>query len=406
MRDGRAATRLIRAPMIRIQRPLSHTFKRFTESSKAGGIVLIACTLLSLSIANSALGPAWLGFWHQYVAGLSIEHWVNDALMAIFFLLIGLEIKREILEGQLSSRDQITLPVVAAAAGMAVPALVYVFFNMETPETLRGWAIPAATDIAFALCLFSLVGKRAPLSLKVLLTAIAVVDDMGAIVIIALFYTAELSLAYLLGAAVCLAVLMILNRSGQMRLWPYLLVGAFLWFFVFKSGLHATIAGVLTALTIPLRTRTPEQLSPLKRLEHGLHPWVAFAILPIFAFANAGVDLQGLSLAMLLEPLPLGIAAGLFIGKQIGIFGSCWLMIKLGWARMPFGAGWTSLYGMTILCGVGFTMSLFIGGLAFDTPLYLNEVRLGILVGSLISSLAGIAVLALAPRKQAGNAVA
>lgn len=373
----------------------------FFRMEAAGGLLLLLAAAVAIVMRNSDYAglydllqnfPMTFGLGAYSLTKPAVL-WINDGLMAIFFLLVGLEIKREILEGQLSSRDQITLPVVAAAAGMVVPALVYVFFNIDTPETLSGWAIPAATDIAFALCLFSLVGSRAPLSLKVLLTAIAVVDDMGAIVIIALFYTAELSLAYLLGAAVCLALLIILNRSGQMRLWPYLLVGAFLWFFVFKSGLHATIAGVLAALTIPLRTRSPEQVSPLKRLEHGLHPWVAFAILPIFAFANAGVDLQGLSMDLLLEPLPLGIAAGLFIGKQIGIFGSCWLLIKMGWARMPYNAGWGSLYGMAILCGVGFTMSLFIGGLAFSTPLYLNEVRLGILVGSLVSSLAGVAVL-------------
>lgn len=384
----------------------------FFRMEAAGGLLLLLAAAVAIVMRNSGFAgvydllqnfPMTFGVGDYSLTKPAVL-WINDGLMAIFFLLVGLEVKREILAGQLSRRDQITLPVVAAIAGMAVPALVYVFVNMGTPETLRGWAIPSATDIAFALCLFSLVGSRAPLSLKVLLTAIAVVDDMGAIVIIALFYTAELSLLSLLGAVACLALLVVLNRSGQMRLWPYLLVGAFLWFFVFKSGLHATIAGVLTALTIPLRTRRPDQKSPLKRLEHALHPWVAFAILPVFAFANAGVDLQGLSLAMLLDPIPLGIAAGLFIGKQIGIFGSCWLMIRMGWARMPFNANWMSLYGMAILCGVGFTMSLFIGGLAFSTPLYLNEVRLGILTGSLISSLVGVAVLAMAPRPKVESA--
>ncbi|MGK2285275.1 Na+/H+ antiporter NhaA [Pedomonas sp. V897] len=378
----------------------------------AGGLLLLVAAAIAILMRNSDFAPMYEGFRHFPVTvGLSpysltkpLELWINDALMAVFFLLVGLEIKREILEGQLSSRDQITLPVVAAIAGMAAPALVYIGFNLHTPETLRGWAIPSATDIAFAICLFSLVGRRAPLSLKVLLTAIAVVDDMGAIVIIALFYTAELSLMYLAGAAVSLAILLVLNRSGQLRLWPYLLVGAFLWFFVFKSGLHATIAGVLTALTIPLRTRTETAGSPLKRLEHLLHPWVAFGILPVFAFANAGVDLQGLSLAMLLDPIPLGIAAGLFLGKQVGIFGSCWLLIKMKWVRMPYGAGWMSLYGMAILCGVGFTMSLFIGGLAFSTDFYQNEVRLGILTGSLISSLVGLVVLALAPQARKTDA--
>lgn len=378
----------------------------FFRMQAAGGLLLLFAAAVAVIMRNS--DAAWLydlvqsypltfGFG-QYSLTKPAELWINDGLMAIFFLLVGLEIKRESLEGQLSSRDQITLPVVAAVAGMVVPALVYVFFNSHTPETLRGWAIPSATDIAFALCLFSLVGRRAPVSLKVLLTAIAVVDDMGAIFVIALFYTAHLSLSYLLGAVACLAVLIVLNRAGQMRLWPYLLVGAVLWFFVFKSGLHATIAGVLTALTIPLHARQPGKAAPLKRLEHALHPWVAFGILPVFAFANAGVDLQGLSLAMLLDPIPLGIAAGLFLGKQVGIFGSCWLMIRLGWARMPFNATWGSLYGMAILCGIGFTMSLFIGGLAFTTPLYLNEVRLGILTGSLISSLAGVLVLLAASR--------
>lgn len=384
----------------------------FFRTEFAGGLLLLVAAAVAVFMRNSDHAAFYEGFRHFPVQlGFGawslvkpLELWINDLLMAVFFLLVGLEIKREILEGQLSSRDQITLPVVAAIAGMIAPAIVYTAFNLHTPELLRGWAIPSATDIAFAICLFSLVGKRAPLSLKVLLTAIAVVDDMGAIVIIALFYTAELSLVWLAGAAVCLAILVALNRAGQLRLWPYLLVGAFLWLFVFKSGLHATIAGVLTALTIPLRTRIETEGSPLKRLEHMLHPWVAFGILPLFAFTNAGVDLSGLSLAMLMDPIPLGIAAGLFLGKQVGIFGSCWLLIRMGWVRMPYGAGWMSLYGMAILCGVGFTMSLFIGGLAFDTDFYQNEVRLGILTGSIVSSLAGIAVLRLAPRpRKAGR---
>ena len=391
-----------------VRRGAAQMLLNFLRMEAAGGLLLLIAAAVAVFMRNSEFSglydflqnfPLTVGL-DSYSLTKPLVLWINDGLMAIFFLLVGMEIKREILEGQLSSRDQVILPVVAAIAGMVVPALIYVAFNMDTPETLRGWAVPSATDIAFAICLFSLVGKRAPVSLKVLLTAIAVVDDMGAIVVIALFYTAHLSLGYLLGAAVCLAILIAFNRSGQMRLWPYLLVGAFLWFFIFKSGLHATIAGVLTALTIPLQPRREDQGSPLKRLEHGLHPWVSFLILPLFAFTNAGVDLEGLSLSLLLEPLPLGIAAGLFIGKQIGIFGSCWLMIKMKWARMPYEATWTSLYGMAILCGIGFTMSLFIGGLAFTTPLYMNEVRLGILTGSIISSLVGIAVLALAPRRR------
>lgn len=386
--------------------------REFFRLEATSGFLLLIAAVVAIIARNTNYAEWYDSFQNMAVTvglnGFSLTKplvlWINDGLMAIFFLLVGLEIKREILRGQLSSRDQITLPVVAAIAGMVVPAIVYLAINASDPATLRGWAIPSATDIAFALCLFVLAGKRAPLSLKVLLTAIAVVDDMGAIVVIALFYTAKLSLTYLLGAAVCLAVLVFLNRSGQTRVWLYLLIGAFLWFFVFKSGLHATIAGVVTALTIPLRMRDDTAASPLERLEHGLHPWVAFGILPLFAFVNAGLDLSGLSMNQLLDPLPLGIAAGLFVGKQIGIFGSCYLLIRAGWARMPYGANWVSLYGMAVLCGVGFTMSLFIGGLAFPSGLFANEVRLGILVGSLISSLVGLAILMLAPRRGGGVA--
>ena len=323
--------------------------------------------------------------------------WINDGLMAIFFFLVGLEIKREVLQGELSSFDKAALPIFAAIGGMAAPALIYVSFNWADPETIRGWAIPAATDIAFALGILALLGSRAPVSLKIFLLAVAIIDDLGAIVIIAIFYTADLSLSALGLAAVGFAGLLALNLLGIKRITPYVLIGAFMWVCVLKSGVHATLAGVLTALVIPMQGRTPEAQSPLHRVEHDLHPWVAFMVLPIFAFANAGVSFEGLSLGAILAPVPIGIALGLYLGKPIGVVAMSWLAVKLGVTKLPASMGWPQLLGVACLTGVGFTMSLFIGGLAFDSADQLNEVRIGVLMGSILSGITGYLLLSRLP---------
>jgi Na+:H+ antiporter, NhaA family len=317
--------------------------------------------------------------------------------MAVFFLLVGLEIKREMLDGQLRTWPDRVLPGLAALGGMAAPALVYAGVNWSSPETLRGWAIPAATDIAFALGVLALLGSRVPVSLKVFLTALAIIDDLGAVLIIAVFYTADLSLPMLGGAGVTLAVLYALNRAGVGRLWPYLLLGSVLWVLVLKSGVHATVAGVLLAMTIPLRLsvgRPDDPTSPLHALEHAIHPWSAYLILPIFGFANAGVSLAGFSPRMLLDPVTLGVALGLFVGKQVGVFGFVLAAVKLGLAKRPARANWGQIYGVALLCGVGFTMSLFIGLLAFaNAPALEAEVKVGVLAGSIACMLAGALVL-------------
>ena len=374
--------------------------RAFMAYEAGGGLVLMATAALALVIANSALAPAYFGLLQTYVAGLSVLHWINDALMAVFFLLVGLEIKREMLDGQLSTWSRRALPGVAAVGGMIVPALIYVGFNAGTPETLRGWAIPSATDIAFALGVLALLGPRVPVSLKVFLTALAILDDFGAVAIIAVFYTAELSLPMLGLSALTLVALMAMNAGGIQRLWPYLALGVVLWSFVLQSGVHATLAGVALAVTIPLR-RTPARPeaaeSPLIRLEHALQPWVAFAIVPIFGFANAGVSFAGMSPAALLSPVPLGIALGLFVGKQVGVFAFAWAAIRMRLADVPANASWAQLYGVAILCGIGFTMSLFIGLLAFPaSPELQDAVKIGVLVGSVASALAGAALLLLA----------
>ncbi|HYE51717.1 MAG TPA: Na+/H+ antiporter NhaA [Azospirillaceae bacterium] len=383
-------------------RPLS-AIRAFMDSEASGGLVLMAAAVLALLVANSPLAPAYFGALHAYVLGLSVEHWVNDGLMAVFFLLVGLEIKREFLDGQLASWPRRVLPGVAAAGGMAAPALVYVAFNAGTPDTLAGWAIPAATDIAFALGVLSLLGPRVPVSLKVFLTALAILDDLGAVVIIALFYTAELSLPALGLAGLVLAGLVALNRFGVERLWPYLALGVLLWASVLQSGVHATLAGVAVALTVPLRPapgRPDDPASPLHRLEHGLHGWVAFLVIPVFGFANAGVSFAGVDAALLLGPVPLGIALGLFVGKQVGVFGAAWAAVRLGWADVPAGATMGQVYGVALLCGIGFTMSLFIGALAFPgRPELVDAVKLGVLGGSVLSGLAGWAVLRLTRRE-------
>jgi Na+:H+ antiporter, NhaA family len=353
-------------------------------------------------VSNTGLRPfydAWLATPIVVQAGAfeiakPLVLWVNDGLMAVFFFMVGLEIKREVIKGQLSTFDQAALPLAAAVGGMALPALVFVAFNAGNAATIDGWAIPAATDIAFALGILALLGTRAPLALKVFLLAIAIIDDLGAIVIIALFYTADLSVASLLIGGAGLAVLVAFNRLGVASVAAYVLVGLVVWVGVLKSGVHATLAGVLVALTIPMQARHGGHVhSPLEHLIHGLHPWVAFMILPIFAFANAGVAVAGLSLADLASPLPLGIALGLFVGKQIGVLGFTWLAVRSRLCRLPRGVDWAQIYGVACLCGVGFTMSLFIGTLAFDDAALMDGVRLGVLMGSSLSAVVGYLVL-------------
>lgn len=383
-------------------RPLS-LLRNFLDNQAAAGLLLMGSAALALIIANSPLAPAYFGVLKTYFGPLSVLHWINDALMALFFLLVGLEIKREMIDGQLRTWPDRILPGVAALGGMIGPALVYVAVNWNSPATLRGWAIPAATDIAFALGVLTLLGSRVPISLKVFLTALAIIDDLGAVVIIAAFYTADLSLPMLAGAAATLAVLYGMNRAGVRHLGPYLLLGLVLWFFTFKSGVHATIAGVLLALTIPLRPSAgkPDDItSPLHALEHGLHPWSAFLVVPIFGFANAGVSLAGVSPALMLDPVTLGIALGLVLGKQIGVFGAVVAVVKLGWAQRPTHAGWMQIYGVSLLCGIGFTMSLFIGLLAFvNDPILETETKIGVLSGSLVCMALGALVLLAAPSK-------
>jgi Na+:H+ antiporter, NhaA family len=389
-------------------RPPASALREFLKSEAGGGIVLMVAAAAALAIANSPLAPAYFGALKTYVGGLSILHWINDALMAVFFLLIGLEIKREFLDGQLSTWPRRILPGLAAAGGMVAPALIYIALNADNAETLRGWAIPTATDIAFALGVLALLGSRAPVSLKVFLTALAIIDDIGAVAIIAAFYTADLALLWLGLAGLTLAVLAGLNRAGVERLLPYLALGAVLWFFVLKSGVHATLAGVALALIIPLRPspgRPDDLASPLHILEHALHPYVAFLIVPVFGFANAGVSLAGMSWAALLAPVPLGIAAGLFVGKQIGVFLTTWVAVKLGWADCPEDASLAQVYGVSLLCGIGFTMSLFIGLLAFPaSPELQDAVKIGVLSGSVLSAVVGTLVLAFAPGEQPQNA--
>jgi NhaA family Na+:H+ antiporter len=378
----------------------------FAQHEAAGGLALIAAALAALIASNSPLAWLYDGFLHTpvgvRVGPLAIDKplllWINDGLMAIFFFLVGLEIKRELLRGELSTVGQAVLPALAALGGMAVPAAIYVAVNAGDPAALNGWAIPTATDIAFSVGVLALLGSRVPVSLKIFLLALAIIDDLGAIVIIALFYTEHLSWTMLAPAAVGVAVLWALNARGVARPAPYVLTGLFIWVCVLKSGVHATLAGVVVALAIPLRSDAPEQPSLLEQLEENLHPWVAFGVLPLFAFANAGVSLQGLSLAKLTESVPLGIAAGLFPGKAIGILGATWLAVALGLARKPEGATWAQIAGVCVLGGVGFTMSLFIGTLAFADPVHAAQVRLGVLAGSLLSAAIGYLVLTMSTR--------
>ncbi|KQT50000.1 sodium:proton antiporter [Methylobacterium sp. Leaf456] len=381
-------------PVRTLPRPLS-AIRTVMANEAAGGVVLMAAAAAALAVANSPLAEGYHHALHVYVGPLSLLHWINDGLMAVFFLLVGLEIKREALDGRLRTWPDRVLPGLAAAAGMVAPALVYLAFNAGA-GTARGWAIPAATDIAFALGVLALLGPRVPISLKVFLSAVAIVDDLGAVVIIALFYTGSLDTAMLAAAAGVLALLLALNRLGVRALPPYLLAGLALWFFVLRSGVHATVAGVLLALFVPIRPSPgrPEDVeSPLHRLEHALSPWVSFLIVPIFGFANAGVTLLGLPARALLDPVTLGVGLGLFVGKQVGIFAAVRLAVATGLAARPAGASWGQVYGVALLCGIGFTMSLFIGGLAFTDGLHETETKLGVLGGSLLSGIFGAIVL-------------
>ena len=371
------------------------TFQRCAESEASGGLVLMASAALGMVVANSALAGSYTELLHTNVAGLSVLHWINDGLMALFFLLVGLEIKREILAGELDSWARRALPCIAALGGMLAPALIFFAINWQSPETWRGWAIPTATDIAFALGVLSLFGSRIPNSLKVFLTSLAIMDDLGAILIIAIFYATDLSFMALGAAAVITVLLFALNWFGVMRLAPYLLLGVGLWAAMLFSGIHATLAGVVLAMTIPLGSMGKEdgESSPLCHLEDRLGLWVAFLVLPVFGFANAGVALAGASVESLLAPLSLGIAAGLFFGKQIGIMGSILIARRTGIAHLPAGASWRQMYGVALLCGIGFTMSLFIGLLAFADAEHESMVKLAVLAGSLLSALAGAAIL-------------
>jgi NhaA family Na+:H+ antiporter len=373
------------------------TLRKFLESEASGGLVLIGAAALALALANSPLAPAYFGALEAKLGRLSLIHWINDALMAVFFLLVGLEMKRELIGGQLATWPLRILPGIAATSGMAVPAIIYLALNRGT-GALHGWAIPAATDIAFALGVLALLGSRVPPSLKLLLLAVAIIDDLGAVLIIAVFYSAKLSLAWLGLAAIVVIVLGALNKAGVPRLWPYLLLGLGLWFCVLRSGVHPTMAGVALALFIPLRAKD-EGPSPLHSLEHALAPWVGFLIVPLFGLANAGVPLSGMTLTSLAAPIPLGIAAGLFLGKQLGVFVSVWAAIRLRLAPVPEGASLPQVYGVALLCGIGFTMSLFIGLLAFPASVEArDQVKIGVLLGSLLSAIIGALVLALAGR--------
>ena len=379
------------------------SINEFFKLESAGGILLMIAAALAIVFANSPLS----GYYDLLldtpveirIGALEIAKplllWINDGLMAVFFLLVGLELKRELVEGELSDKTKIILPAIGAFGGMLVPALIYTYFNHEDPVAMKGWAIPAATDIAFALGILSLLGSRVPISLKIFLTSVAIFDDIGAIVIIALFYTENISLYALIIVSVCIVGLIVLNRRNEESKSLYFALGAIMWVAMLKSGVHATLAGVILGMSIPLKSNKDPDYSPLKSLEHDLHSLVAFYILPVFAFSNAGLNLSGISMQQLLHPVPLGIATALFIGKQLGVFGFCWLAIKFKLASLPNGMNMQSLYATALLCGVGFTMSLFIGSLAFEETnvnLLFDE-RLGIIIGSLLSGIIGYLIL-------------
>ena len=388
---------------VRTSRPPASVLRGLMDSEAAGGLILIAAAALALLLANSPFAGAYFEALDVRVGGTTILHGINDALMTLFFLLVGLEIKREMVDGELATWPRRMLPGFAAAGGMIVPALIYVALNYDEPLNLRGWAIPTATDIAFALGVLRLLGPRVPVSLKVFLTALAIIDDLGAVALIALLYTKGLSFGWLAVAALVVTFLWAANRARVVRLAPYLLLGCLLWFATLQSGIHATLSGVALALTIPVTPspgRPDDRLSPLHRLEHLLQPWVAYLIIPLFGFANAGVSLTTMTLDGAAAGVPVGIAAGLFFGKQLGVFAFSWAAIRLGLADRPKGATYLQLYGVCLLCGIGFTMSLFIGMLAFPDGRELNEsVKLGVLLGSLLSAVAGSFILAVATRR-------
>ena len=386
---------------------ITKPFKWFFKLEAASGLVLLFAAVVALIISNSDLSDLYFTTLNQYLflginnfgLKLSVLHWINDALMAIFFFFVTLEIKREFLQGELSNLKQALLPIIAAVGGMLVPALFYVFINFGDSETLNGWAIPSATDIAFSLGVLSLLGKRVPLSLKVFLTALAIIDDLGAIVIIALFYSGDLSIKYLSLMLLAFIILLAINKFKVKKFLPYLIVGIFLWDFTHNSGIHATIAGVLLAMTIPHRKKEKD-FSLLIKIEHAISPYVAFGIMPLFAFANAGVSLEGLSFASLLDKVPLGILLGLFVGKQLGVFVFSYISIKLKIAQMPNNSNWFNFYGVGVLTGIGFTMSLFVGNLAFvESIQYMDGVKIGVLTGSLLSTLFGYFLILLTPNK-------
>jgi NhaA family Na+:H+ antiporter len=387
--------------------------KEFLRYESASGILLLAAAILAMLIQNSPASHLYDALLELHVEirvgnfqiAKPLLLWINDGLMAIFFFLIGLEVKREVLDGELSEPSRVALPVIAAIGGMALPAIIYAAINWDNPVTMRGWAIPSATDIAFSLGVLALLGSRIPSSLKLFLMALAIVDDLGAIIIIAIFYTSDLSVTSLAVAGGGLLVLFVLNRKGVLDFAPYLLVGLVVWAAVLKSGVHATLAGVLIAFFIPFRKQPGEEKTQLETLEHDLHPVVAYGILPLFAFANTGISFSGITVQSFTHTVPLGIAAGLFFGNQIGVFGFSWLAIKTGLARLPTGVNWLQMYGVALLCGIGFTMSLFISSLAFQQGEQVVPVddRLGILIGSLVSGVVGYLVLRMASGKTTAN---
>jgi len=386
---------------------LSKPFKWFFKLEAASGLVLLIAAIIALIISNSEFSELYFTTLDKYLfvginnfgLKLSVHHWINDLLMAIFFFFVTLEIKREFIQGELSNLKKALLPIIGAVGGMMVPALVYLWINFGNTETLNGWAIPSATDIAFSLGILSLLGSRVPISLKIFLTALAIIDDLGAILIIAFFYSGDLSISYLSLILVSYIFLLILNKYGVKKFVPYIIIGAFMWYFTYKSGIHATIAGVLLASAIPHRAKVKD-FSLLIKLEHAISPYVAFMIMPIFAFANAGVSLEGLSLSALFQPVPLGILLGLFVGKQVGVMIFSFFAVKLGAAQMPDNSTWLSLYGVSILTGIGFTMSLFVGNLAFaENTHYIDGVKIGVLAGSLLSTLFGYFILLFSSKK-------
>ena len=386
---------------------ISQPFRWFFKLEAASGLILLFAAIIALVISNSNFSELYFSTLNSYLfiginnfgLKLSVIHWINDALMAIFFFFVTLEIKREFLQGELSNIKQALLPIIGAVGGMLIPALIYVFINFSDTETLNGWAIPSATDIAFSLGVLSLLGKRVPLSLKVFLTALAIIDDLGAIVIIALFYSGDLNIKYLTLMLIAFVILLIINKFNIKKFIPYLIIGIFLWDFTHNSGIHATIAGVLLAMTIPHRKKEKD-FSLLIKIEHAISPYVAFGIMPLFAFANAGVSLEGLSLASLLDKVPLGILLGLFIGKQLGVFVFSYVAIKMKIAQMPNNSNWFNFYGVGVLTGIGFTMSLFVGNLAFAESIqYMDGVKIGVLTGSLLSTLFGYFLILLTPNK-------